>query len=153
MQIESPFGKIEVHFHRNNLCTIQARGLEAITINGVALTFHKQIAIIDGQWQLAEYDSQEKLYNNSNLNLRFRDWNRSGSPSDSARHKLDQWITDFLLADFNRGTYTNELNAAERTNVQSEINNLRNQITEANETITNCKMKIDYLQSVLHDRQ
>lgn len=149
MQIESPFGKIELHFHGNNHCTVQARGLEAITINGVVLTFHKQIAIIDGQWQLAEYDSQGKLYRNSSLDLRFQDWKRNGSPSISAYHKLSQWIAAFLIADLNSGKYTSELNAAERQDIQSQINALNHKITEANKTIVSCNTEIVKLQNIL----
>lgn len=153
MQIESPFGPLEILFHRNNHCTVQARGMNPIIINGVELAFHKDLAIIDGQWQLAEYEyeraGQGKFNHNSFLHIRFHDWQRTGSPSRNAYNKLKYWIVAFLLADLNSGKYTAQLNAAERNSIQALITNLRLTIDKANTTISECNSEICKLQTTL----
>ena len=135
MTIESPFGSVEVYFYRNNHCSLQARGAGFITINGVELTFHKEFAIVDGEWQPINTDSNGKPYRNTMLNLRFYDWQRNGSPSSSAYNKLLQWIQAFFVADLNRGVYTKQLNEAERNFFKNAIDRKHREIAEANELI------------------
>lgn len=146
MKIESPFGPMELVFHRNNSCTLQSRGMEHITINGVEVNFHFMAAILEnGNWELAAYDSQGKFYKNSSLNLRYSDWRRNGTPSISAYQKLRQWIEAFFLPDLNRGTYTQEQKDAERNYVQREINERKAKISEINKEIAKMQGEIDNL--------
>jgi hypothetical protein len=151
MQIESPFGKVEISFINNHYCVLHARGLQSIKINGVELNFFKDIAIIDGRWQMVEFDGKGGFYISSNLNLKFHDWQRyNESPSKNAREKLYQWI-NCLISDLTSGVYNKELNKAERIEVQKKINSLQNQLNDAKETIERCKTQIDDLNIVLNN--
>lgn len=136
MKIETPFGVVDLYFHRNHYCSIVTPHGTGIVVNGVALAFRKSLDLIDGQWQMVEVDSQSQFYKNSSLNLRFLDWRRNGSPSFSAHTKISQWIEVFLFGDLNRGVYTQQFNEAERTYFQTEITTLQSQITQATEQIS-----------------
>ena len=137
MKIESPFGPMEVYFSRNNHCILFAYGEGHIKINGVELTFRKEFAVIDNHWQpVADNTARNgKFYINTYLNLRFRDYNRSGFPSNSAHDKLLNWFQEFFLVDLNRGTYSAECRAAENNHFKKEIQRLQEKIVETNKQL------------------
>ena len=148
MKIESPFGAMEVYFSRNNHCILFASGTEYITINNVKLTFRKQFVVIDNQWQpvASDTDRYGKFYVDTYLNLRFHDYSRNGSPSNSAHDKLLNWIRTFFLADLNRGTYyTAERLTAERNYFKKEIEKFQSELVDAIELCDTLENKIaDY---------
>lgn len=151
MQIESPFGKVEVIFVRNNHCIVSTAALQPIKINGVELSFRKDIIIIDGKWEMVECDSGGDFYISSNLNLKFNDWTRyNESPSKNAREKLYQWISDLFISDLMAGVYKNELNEAEINYSMNKINALNCEIRAAEQTIEKCKAEIAVLARIVN---
>ena len=147
MKIESPFGALELHFHRNDSCTLisytNTGSADAMCVNGMPVTLRKSFAILDGQWQMVESGNGGKPYKNSFINLRYHDWQRNGTPSGNACDKVAKWIEAFLIPDLNRGTYTTEQHAAERRFVQARIDECNQKIAEAKQVIEDCKVKIE----------
>lgn len=133
--IESPYGKLEVHFSRNNVCILVTPSGGFVTINGVQYTLRKEFATIDNDWNMVEISGRSEYYKNSMINLRFHDWQRNGSPSSSAYTKMQQWIEAFFLADLNRGVYTKQMNEAERRYRMLQIKEKQLKIKEANDLI------------------
>lgn len=151
MQIESPFGKIEVIFVRNNHCVLQCCGTQPIKINGVELSFRKDIIIIDGKWEMVECDGGGDFYISSNLNLKFNDWTRyNESPSKNAREKLHGWISDSFISNLMMGVYQNELNRAEIYYSKNKINALNSEIRAAEKVIEKCKAEIATLTHIIN---
>lgn len=147
--IESPFGKMEVHFHRNKTCVLVSPSGGCITINGVQFHFRKIFTLLDGEWQMVELGSRGTYYKNSMIILRFFNWKRGGSPSHAAYTKMEKWVEAFFLPDLNRGTYTAEANAAERAYHTREIADCQSKINEANQLIEKMQAVIAEHQNTL----
>ena len=144
MKIDSPFGKINLVFHRNNHCRLYVNGMESIVVNGVELKFDKDFGLIDGKWCMAGVDCWGNIFSGSGIALRFFDWKRDGCPSQSAYSKVKQWIEAFFLADLNRGVYTVQLNEAEK-------NHFKRLIADQLAKIDTCKKSIEEFEKQIEE--
>lgn len=152
MQIETPYGEVTLHFFRNNHVRVAVDPLKPITVNGVKLRFDRELAIIDGRWEMAQSGNKEGTFTkHSYLNVRYDDWQRGGAPSHSAYIKIRQWIEAFLIPDLNRGVYSLQLKQAERQHFTREIVNRMNEINEANQKIIRLKEEIEKLDVILEN--
>ena len=106
------------------------------------------------QWILiGGHDHNGKPYFNTCIKIDFHDWQRKGSPSDSARLKIAVELNK-IVGELNSGKYNNELKQGEINRLTNErnslyvaINELKNKIIEKENQLANLNLDLQIVGS------
>ncbi len=137
MQLNSPFGPMQLIFFRDFHGKFYVNGLESIVVNRVEYKVDCEIVKVDGVWQRGRIDNSGKPYSCGAAEIRFDDWSkRKGYPSDSARDKIIGYV-DSIVAEINAGKYADRIFSAEVNYFNAEKNRAFAQIAEKRREIAN----------------
>ncbi len=144
-EIPTPFGKLVLYFFDKNHVCIATDILSPLTIRGIQYSYRGEFVILDGAFRPGRIDNG-RAFSSYNATVRFKDWQRNGSPSASACEKIREQV-DIILDRLNSGCFKDELEKGRLEAIQSQINRFLAEISECRKKILDAEEQIRQLEA------